>query len=233
MYRYISLFVLLALSLACGGGGGGASTSSSSTASTSGTAGSSTTQYLASNVVFSASGLAKAGDQLAVVDTTTKVLAANIVVSTGKGEIKSDNLQTALDEEIAVEVSTALQGTWTIKNITSNPDYKSTTGEIVFTSNSGTGKYDFTLSSGRTVVPGLFTKADYDAFSNAYGYITGTGTAEVVGSRCLYLSWSYIDRSSGKSFDNSSVVDLPELRKGRVVFVGGGSNRSISILTKK
>lgn len=129
-------------------------------------------KILASNVVFDPilPGALAAQTDTTGVDTQTKVLAGNVVLNAATG-LSSDNLETALNEEIAVNLATTIIGTWSVENIEDKGDLNrlrdcndtvanmNATGTVVFKSD-GT----YAVCSGRFGVAGIeFGDTQYSA----------------------------------------------------------------------
>lgn len=131
--------------VACGGGGGGGGL---------GVVGSSAggTDYgtiSASNVILNG-GLQSAGLRDGIIrvqanqlPSNVQVLASNVSVVKTSNNLKSNDLQTALDKEIALDVGKAIVGVWNIQNVTSDSTYQGAwaTGRVEFKSD---GTYSIT-----------------------------------------------------------------------------------------
>ncbi len=227
----------VALALACGSGGGGSG--SASTAGTNGSASSGTTsskKILASNIIFGAS-TTRAKELLALeeagVDTTTKIVAANVVIDTSKTEVTSTNLQTALESELAPNLDLLLPGTaWTVENV--NVNYSgavSGAAAITFAASGNT----FTLDSGTLGIIATNSKASDPTVS----YVEGSVRYRMITRGMMFCEFEYTGTNNGgKVFTLNSVVSVAFSSKDKLVLcaIGGsrsGVNGQISVLRKK
>jgi hypothetical protein len=66
--------------------------------------------------------------------SNVKVLASNVSLARNENSLKSEDLQTALDKEIAVDLVKSIVGVWTVENITSDATYAGalSTGRVEF-----------------------------------------------------------------------------------------------------
>jgi hypothetical protein len=65
-----------------------------------------------------------------------QVMASNVSIVKTKNSLKSTDLQSALDEEISVDMSKTIVGVWDVQNITSDSTYQGqwSTGKVEFKS---------------------------------------------------------------------------------------------------
>lgn len=145
--------------------------------------------------------------------------------STEDSYIESETLEDALDDELAVDLTTLLPNTtWTIENLTSDTAYDSYTGQVTFA--------DTTL----TIDSGRFAAADLvDSTVTGCPQPSSDITYRVVGPNIIYAAW--------ESYGNprSAVMTAFATDKNSISLVGSrgsvsgcgesGLNR-ISILTK-
>lgn len=112
--KRIAIIVLMGVLVGCSGGSGGNNGGGNNGGS--GGEVNSTLRVLASNVMLS-SGSAAVSKTTGDVDTTTKVVAENVMLDTAAGNIlTSDNLQAALNNELAVNLTTEIVGYWSVEN---------------------------------------------------------------------------------------------------------------------
>lgn len=101
-------------------------------ASCGGGSSSGTTKYLASNIIFSTAEAATSAHF--AVDSTTQILASNVLLDTDVSlGIDADNVQEAM-EQVAPSLEDVIVGTWGITEISSgdSSDYTSSNGTINF-----------------------------------------------------------------------------------------------------
>lgn len=188
-------------------------------------------RVLARNVVFNATGAqagqvraASAGDE---VDPNLKVLASNVEVSNTGNTLASNNLQSALDDELAVNLATALPGsTWTIRNRSEDSTY-SAAGEVNFTAD---GKATLT---GYFAAGGLVSGAE-DSYCNIPVEIR----YEVLGNAVLYVSARVKGREGGYEENQVVIPTVAARTRDTIVLVGSGGcgavgQDRVSILTRK
>lgn len=132
-------------------------------------------KYLASNIVF----VKTAQAETKAVDTTTKVLASDVVVSKGSSTLSSDNLQTALETEIVPTASSVLQGQWTCKDKSG-----ATTGTASLTDTSFDVATGYCASMGNNV-PGVGCKTPltYTLVENSFLIVNTNGNVEDCGNK--------------------------------------------------
>ena len=181
------------------------------------------TKYLARNVIFNAS-LASSvyADQSREIDTETQILAKNVIFEQSREtQIESDNVQDAL-EEISLELSDVIPGTWNIQNY-NQESYHDSSGQVVI-NDDGT----FNLISGSFAAIGM-----------------GSGTAQ--GGLCdhteqnqtyhIYTEELIAFTHFNNTTENSVVPNLVKLRDNEIVFIGEGGcgslgRQRISILSR-
>lgn len=140
--------------------------------------------------------------------------------------LESTNLQNALDNELAVNLSDFLPGTtWTVTNITSDTIYANSTGQVTFSSDG------IVLDAGRLAALGithddeetgcspLLTDISYDLYMNSI----------------IYANWT--TGSAELSYDHSAVVSVFVQSKDSIGLIGSGGCGEvgvdrISILTR-
>lgn len=188
MYRNIALVAIMGLGMAlfygCDSGGSGSTTSQM--------------RVLAKNVLFSSS-IANAASKTEGVDETTQVLAENVVVDPSGNALSSDNLQSALDNELAIDLSTLLPGTtWTMTNKTTDSWFKDSTGEVAFSTN-GT----LTVEQGKFGAAGVMSDSELSNINNETGancVPDSSFSYEIINNSTIYVTW-HDDCGSGGSYD--------------------------------
>lgn len=219
------LLLACAVLYGCGGGGGGGGSGSSS-------ANESTVQrVLAKNILFrtSVANAAIKKSDSAYTNSTTQVTADNVVIDTSGNVLTSTNLQDALNNEMAVDLSKLLPGTtWTITNKTSQSFYSGTTGQVTFSTNS-----TLTVDSGRFAAGGIVSASEN--FPTCY-IPTGPIDYELLSNTIMYLSWNGIMVGLG-TYQQDGIITVIAKSKDSIILVGeggcGGSGvQRISVLTK-
>lgn len=185
-----------------------------------------TTKYLAKNVLLDSISANKAYAQTHAVDTTTQILAENVIYEESiDSQIESDNVQDAL-EEISLLLSEVLPGTWDIQNYVD--DYMhDDTGQIII--------YDdgtFDLITGSFGAIGMGSK---DPSTYLCGHVEGNQTYEFFSEEIVMFS--HLDPTTNPPHVKRSVLPrLVKLREDEITFIGGqgcGSVRErVSILTR-
>ncbi len=185
-------------------------------------------RVLAHNVVFNAANGVRAAAADGEVDPNLKVLATNVEVSNTGNSLASNNLQSALDNELAVDLATTLPGsTWTIKNRSADDTYGTAVGEVTF---SADGKMTLT---GRFAAAGLVEGSE-----NSFCNIPSDIRYEVLGTSVLYVS-AHVKAREGSWAENQVVVPTVASRtRDTIVLVGSGGcgiigQDRVSILTRK
>lgn len=185
--------VLVAILIGCESCGSGTGESPASTTSGSGatTAATGTTGdtsvaqnvlYLASNVLINSANASQGLSTGKVLDSTTQVPAENIVVSKDNNSLESENLQDALDEEIAPTLSDTILGTWncvdrdgvSIGTIRFGTDFNVPTGHCLHMS-----------ANGPSYVPGAgcWTPISYSLIENSIIRVSSNGNVENCGDQ--------------------------------------------------
>ncbi len=141
--------------------------------------------------------------------------------------LESTDLQTALDNELAIDLSTLLPGTtWTVENVTSDETYNGTTGQVSFTADS------MTVDEGRVAAFGL-THPDSGATCDNDN-LTDV-TYDLYSTNLLYATWSTGEGNQLNTSNSVVTVFADDTNTIGLVGSGGcgelGSDR-ISILTR-
>jgi len=184
----------------------------------------------ASQIVFkSTNGIQLASLAGGVVDPSIKVLAENVTIDNTSNALKSDNLQDALDKEIAVSLQKTLTGqTWNITNKTSDTTYAGTTGMgVVKFNDDGT----MTLLSGGFAAIGKVSGSE-----NSFCNIPQTINYELISNDVVYVSASVKSRTDSNAYTEDTVLKIASRTKDKIVVTGTGGCgyvgfERISILT--
>ena len=197
-------------------------------------------QVLARNVILNSSANLQR-DQItttnaaaaAELDTETQVLAENVVVDTSANALSSTNLQSVLDDEMVVNLSTLLPGTtWTVSN---RDNFKGT-----YSGTQATGSITFEDST-ITVNSGSLAAAGY--VSVAVGELPFTCASsdskmeyELIGNSVLSVQWSYINHNNVLTQTKHAVAVLSATKDSMTLIGFGGcgilDGLRVSILTK-
>lgn len=121
--------LLMSLISACGGSSQGTPDGQSGDPSVN-----SAKKYLASNIVFSDPGQSSLKvKNTETVDTTTKILAENVILDTAALGIQSGNVQNAF-EEVVPNINQVIIGTWSLSTFNIDPEgnFPMTGGKITF-----------------------------------------------------------------------------------------------------
>ena len=216
------IFVLGLFIYGCGGG----ADSSASDDST-------PMRVLAKNIVFKsvAGALAPRAADSSEIDMTTTVLAENVQLETTDNALNSNNLQDALNNEMAIDLSKLLPGTtWTVTNKSANSTYKGTTGQVTF-SNDGT----FTIDSGRFAAGGIISASEN--VSSCY-IPTGPINYELLSNAIMYLSWTGdLPQYNTDNYPIDGIITVVAKSKDSIILVGEGGcggqgMQRVSVLTK-
>jgi hypothetical protein len=221
----ISLF--LAISLVFGCGGGGSSPSSGTTSSV---------KVPAENIVFSADVSAERSANAhriyraaSGIDASTKILAQNVTVNNSNNSLASDNLQSALDDELAIDLAKLLDGsTWSVSNkSTVYPSYKDTMGVISFSQNT------IEVASGKFAAAGLAGSAQITWCEET---ILTPISYEILSNSVLFVTYTS-QMGDGNTSGRESIITVVARDKNTLTLVGQGFGCGInipqlSILTK-
>jgi hypothetical protein len=153
-------------------------------------------------------------------DESLKVFAEDVLLDTNDNSLESGNLQDALDNEMAIDIPSALSGkTWLVENRSAHPDLDNCSGQITFISLS-----EFTLDSGKVAFPGLWAKsADRTSIwmdGPGYAY-TESVDVEFLSNNVMWVKWrilaSYLE---GGSADCAAVIQVIPVNRGKFIFAG-------------
>ncbi|MCL4557427.1 MAG: fibronectin type III domain-containing protein [Deltaproteobacteria bacterium] len=133
-----------------------------------------------------------------------QVMARDVMLNTAGNDLTSTNLQSALDNELAIDLTSVLPGTtWTITNITSDPIYSGISGVVSFTTNT------FSLS-------GAF--AAFGVADNAYCYIPSpTISYKLISQKVIYESWT-----SSQGYPQDGTAFVIAQNKDKIILLGTG-----------
>jgi hypothetical protein len=155
------------------------------------------------------------------VDGSLKVLAENVQVDTNDNSLESQNLQAALDNEMAIDIPSALSGkTWAVENRSASPDFDNCSGQITFISSS-----EFTMNSGKLAFPGIWAESSdrtmgYGGPASGYPY-TDSVTVEFLSNNVMWVRWqSFADYLPGGSVDSNAVIQIIPVNKSKFIFAG-------------
>jgi hypothetical protein len=153
-------------------------------------------------------------------DNNLQVLAENVILDTGSNSLESANLQDALDNEMAIDIPSALSGkTWLVENRSALLDLDNYQGQVTFTSSS-----EFTMDSGKLAFPGMWAKsADRTSLypGNAgflYPYAT-KAIVEFISNNVIWVKWRQFS-DNGDSADYAAVIQVIPVNKGKFIFTG-------------
>jgi len=217
----IALFGISLLIFCCGGGGGGGTDIETPVDNK-------PFKVLAKNVLFKSSTVAAStffhtSDDDIPIDPTVKVSAENVVIDNEGNALTSDNLQEALDDEIAIDITKVLKGsTWEVKNKTQEEAYVGTKGEITFSSTENT----FTLNFGRFAAAGLIHESE----DVCYNYPVGAISYELLNNKVMYLTWISQYRGYDEQAPSEAVIFIVAQDKNSIVMVGRGGAGSVGRL---
>ncbi len=184
-----------------------------------GSTGSTPQQILAKNVLLTpahASSAEKSGIKKEI-DTTVTVSADNVLIDTAGNSLSSTNLQDALDNEIAINLSKMLPGSrWNITNKSALAHYKNTTGKITF-------------STDTLTFEGKFASAGLDSTEvSPCVPVASPVSYEMISESILYVTW--VDGCGG---GRDSVIIVAARNKNSLTLASAsGLGTGISILTK-
>lgn len=152
-----------------------------------------------------------------------EVTAQDVNVSRGittASDTESINLQTAIDEEIAIDIAEMVKGkTWDITNTTTDNDYENTTGQVTFSDDGTT----FTLNSGSLAAIGAIAENSESVYCTGGARQTGTITYQMFGPNTMYITWTNVEQDS-----IGNVVDAQTNNLSQLVLVGQGGCGQIS-----
>jgi len=184
----------------------------------------------ASQIVFkSTNGVQLASLAGGVIDPSIKVLAENVTIDNTSNALKSDNLQDALDKEIAVSLQKTLTGqTWNITNKTADTTYAGTTGA---------GVVKFNDDGTMTLLSGAFAAiGKVNGNENSFCNIPQTINYELISNDVVYVSSSVKSRTDSNTYSEDTVLKIASRTKDKIVVTGTGGCgyvgfERISILT--
>lgn len=164
---------------------------------------------------------------------TGAISASNILLGSGDvsvqgSTVESTDLQTAIDTELAVDITEMVKGkTWTVTNTTTDTTYTGTTGQVTF-GDDGT----FTLDSGFFAAIGSLTSSATSSVCNADSRLNSAASFNMYGPNTMYVTWT---TTGGTAKDNVLQAYADNLETLTLVGQGGscgqvGVNR-ISTLT--
>lgn len=172
----------------------------------------------ASQIVFSGNkGVQLAALSDGVVDPNIKVLAENVTIDTSSNALRSDNLQDALDKEMAINLPKVLAGkTWKITNRTSDPVHTGTTG-VVKINDDGS----------MTLVSGYFAAIGQVHGSETNGFAASCDIPQIINFEFMSDSVIYVTSQVKSRFDsavrnNDSIVKVVSKSTDRIVVTGSG-----------
>lgn len=196
--------------VACGGGGGGGAIVQSDFGTIS-----------ASNIILNNSEAGAFADdgfirvQANQLPSNVKVMASNVSLARNENSLKSEDLQTALDTEIAVDLAKSIVGVWTIKNITSDATYS---GSL------STGKVEFFADGAYVITEGGFGAAGKVASgTGSFCAIPNTQTYRLIDGAI------YFEADAG----GDSVAIIAKNTADSITMIGDGGcgNQGISRIT--
>lgn len=166
-------------------------------------------------------------NNLTVNAADVQIQTSHVSSTNGETYLESTNLQNALDNELAIDLPTLLPGTtWTVQNITSDPTYSDSSGQITF------GTDTLTIDSGKLAALGVVNPDDDSMCSD----LTGDVNYSLYNNGIVYATWN-TDLGNGNITSNSTAVTMFVQNTDSIGLVGSGgcgqvgSNR-ISILTR-
>ena len=234
----LTVIVFLAACVIGGcGGGGGVGTSAGNSSSASGANGPSNTgintslRVPAGNIVFTPnSGAARAYKMAdSNVDDSTRILAQNVVLDTAGNALTSNNLQSAMDNELAIDLSKLLPGTtWTVTNKTTQSSFKGTTGNVTFSNNT------IQLNSGIMAAAGI--SAGDENSSVCKEAIISPISYEILSNSVLFVTYT-IHNLNGNTVGREAIITVVARDKNSLTLVGQGAGcglnmPELSVLTK-
>lgn len=160
--------------VACGGGGGGGATDYGTIS--------------ADNIILN-NGTQTSGIKDGIIrvqanqlPSNVKVLAQNVSLVNTKNDLKSTDLQTALDKEISVNIGKNIIGIWDIQN---------TSDDTTYMGNLATGRVEFKSDGSYTITSGGFAAAGKVASGTGANCLIPTSqTFTVLGGGAIYFTAS-------------------------------------------
>jgi hypothetical protein len=148
------------------------------------------------------------------VNTSAKLLASNVVLDKTFTNLSSTNLQTALNDQLAVSLKKTLAGTtWTIANKTTDSTFTGTTGQITFAAGS------FTLDSGRFAASGMAAATENIFCAKPLDPIK----YELINESVIDVTWTGQDRNNpAQLIPQEAVITIASKSKDNLVLVGMG-----------
>ena len=152
-------------------------------------------------------------------DDSLKVFAEDVLVDTNDNSLESENLQDALDNEMAIDIPSALSGkTWHIENRSDSKDLANSQGQITFTSSS-----QFTMDNGVLAVLGTWAQsADRKVGGGGPNYpYTEFVNVEFLSNNTLWVEWQAIaDYFDGGIGTFGGVIQIIPVKKDKFIFTG-------------
>ena len=144
--------------------------------------------------------------------------AENVTFVRGNSKLKSGNLQSALDDELAIDLTQLLPGsTWHITNKTSDRWYKNTR-QVTFDTE------PLTVNSGKFAAAGLFS--DYSV-GDACPPTTPI-SYEIINNSMLYVEWRYSCGGVGGGYRSATITVFADSQES-VTMIGLGGDGAIGI----
>jgi hypothetical protein len=159
--------------------------------------------------VFNKGGLMKIVD-VSTVDSTTQFLAENVILAENTNSLTSENLQRALDDEIAPDLNKILPGTtWSVvnKNGGDSDNYDNTTGQVTFN------------VDGSIIYTGAIAAFGIGATICVHGT---TVNYEALSSKAIYVLRRQPHDSLPDGYKTANVVGLLSAKKGELILHGQG-----------
>jgi len=163
------------------------------------------------------------------IDATTQILAENVVLESHTNALKSDNLQDALDNEMAIDLEQLLPGTtWEVSNRTRDELYEGFAGQITFSDIDDT----FTIDSGRFAAAGILHPSEDPVVNEDRSAPAGPVSFEILSNSVMYFRWD-----TTRNDEDDAIITIVVHSKASLVMVGqGGSGLladKISVLSKQ
>jgi hypothetical protein len=153
-------------------------------------------------------------------DETTQILAENVLLETDANSLESRNLQDALDNEMAIDIPSALSGkTWSLENKSGISFFNNTLGQITFSSSSS-----FTVDSGTVGVTGMKSEAaakgDNEWSSDGERRYTNSATIEFISNKVMFVTWTAIGYNGVTDATFREVVQIIPVDKTKFILTG-------------